>query len=72
MNRLVNPDGSIRFGIYDDVVEHVNYEDYHLETPMGRIVPGFLKKLKFNQFHFLGIIGPEVMVGMTVVGLMVK
>ncbi|MFC1857391.1 DUF2804 domain-containing protein [Thermodesulfobacteriota bacterium] len=69
MNRLVNPAGSIRFGLYDEIVDHVNYEDYRLETPMGWIVPGFLKKFKFNQFHFLGIIGPEVMVGMAVVDL---
>lgn len=69
MRTLVNTDGIIDFGLYDEPVETINYRDYRLETPMGITVPGFFKRFKFNQFHFFGLIGPDLMVGMAVVDL---
>jgi hypothetical protein len=69
MANLITSEGKIRFGFYDEPVDNVNYSDYDLRTPMGIKVPGLLKKIIANQFHFAGIIGPEVMVGMAVVDL---
>ncbi len=69
MRKLVDSDGNISFGIYDEAIEELNYHDYALRTPMGIPVPGFLKTLKFNQFHFFGLMGPDLMVGMAVVNL---
>ncbi|MFZ5571026.1 MAG: DUF2804 domain-containing protein [Thermodesulfobacteriota bacterium] len=69
MRKLVEQDGTIAFGIYDDVIGELNFGDYSLRTPMGLPVPGFLKSLKFNQFHFFGLMGPELMAGMAVVNL---
>jgi len=69
MKNLVNPEGTIDFGIYKEPVETINYKEYRLETPMGLGIPGFAKRFKFNQFHFFGLIGPDVMVGMAVVDL---
>jgi len=69
MKNLVNPEGTIDFGIYKEPVETINYKEYRLETPMGLGIPGFVKRFKFNQFHFFGLIGPDVMVGMAVVDL---
>ena len=69
MKNLVNPEGTIDFGIYKEPVETINYKEYRLETPMGLGIPGFAKRFKFNQFHFFGLIGPDVMAGMAVVDL---
>ncbi len=69
MKTLVDVNGNVRFGLYDREVDSVNYMDCRLETPMKKKVPELLKKIKFNQFHFIGIIGPELMVGMAVVDL---
>lgn len=69
MNNLVSPDGSVRYGLYDSPLDRINYEDYRLETPMGRSVPGILKKIKINQFVFFGIAGREFISGMAIVDL---
>jgi uncharacterized protein DUF2804 len=69
MRNLVNQEGIIDFGIYKEPVETLNYKEYRLETPMGLRIPGFLKNVKFNQFHFFGLIGPDIMAGMAVVDL---
>lgn len=69
MTRLVKDDGFIKPGIIKEAITCVNYRDYKLETPMGRPLPGVLKNIRFNQFHFIGVMGPEVMVGLAVVDL---
>jgi len=69
MNNLIDAQGQVRYGLYDEPIEQINYLDYPLQTPMGFIVPRFLRRLMANQFHFAGIIGPEIMVGMAVVDL---
>jgi len=69
MKNLVDQNGRIDFGIYKEPVETLNYKEYRLGTPMGFKVPGFLKRLKFNQYHFFGLIGPDIMAGMAVVDL---
>lgn len=67
MNCLVTPDGRIDFGIIGDPVENVNYKDYHLESPMGRVKSRLFKTLRFHQFVFIGIIGPEIYSGLAIV-----
>lgn len=69
MKRLVNENGLIDFGLYDATIDEVNYEDYRLETPMGVPVPRALRKRLAKQFHFIGIIGPELVIGLAVVDL---
>jgi len=69
MQKLVNKEGFIDYGIYEEPVVDVNFKDYRLRTPMGLPIPGFIKRLKFNQFHFFGVMGPDLMVGMAVVDL---
>ena len=69
MRKLVNERGLIDYGIYDEPVVDVNFKDFKLRTPMGMPVPGIVKRLKFNQFHFFGFMGPDLMLGMAVVDL---
>jgi len=69
MENLVNEKGQIRWGVYDEPVNCVNYQDYRLETPMGLKVPALFRKARANQFHFMGVVGPDLMVGIGVVDL---
>ncbi len=69
MGNLVGDDGAVQPGLFKEPVTCINYLDYKLETPMGLPVPGALKKVKFNQFHFIGVMGPEIMAGLAVVDL---
>jgi hypothetical protein len=69
MDTLVNGRGLVRWGIYNEPVHRINYLDYRLETPMGFRLPNLLKRLFINRFHFIGIIGPELMAGAAVVDL---
>lgn len=69
IHRLISPSGKIEFGLYDEPVMNLNYMDYDLKTPLGLAIPTFLKKLKFNQFHFIGVAGEELMAGVAVVDL---
>ncbi len=69
MKKLIDNQGSLRYGLYDEPIDCVNHEDYILKTPMGLILPDGVKKFRAKQFIFLGIMGPEVMLGMGVVDL---
>jgi hypothetical protein len=69
MDALVRPDGTIRYGLYDEPIQTVNPSDYILESPMGSRIDGLLKKMRFNQFHFVGVISPDIMAGAAVVDL---
>jgi hypothetical protein len=69
MGRLVDQYGRIDFGVIDEPVDVVNYLDFPLETPSGRRRPGFLRKMLFKQFSFVGVNCPEIMIGVAVVDL---
>ena len=69
MEALINDQGRIRWGIYDEPIQCVNYLDYDLQTPMGLTLPKSLKRILANQFHFIGIMGPEIIGGLAVVDL---
>ncbi len=69
MNRLVKSDGTIDFGIFNHALNSINYLDYALKSPMGRTIFKPFKYLRFKQFHFIGIIGPDLMAGLAVIDL---
>lgn len=69
MDTLVNERGLVKWGIFDEPVGRINYEDYRLETPMGFPLPPIFRKLLANQFHFIGIVGPEIILGIGIVDL---
>lgn len=69
MNRLINSAGQAAFGVFDAPVDEINYRDFALATPMGFRLPNVLNRIKFNQFVFFGLAGPEVMAGLAVVDL---
>jgi hypothetical protein len=69
MDTLINERGLVRWGTYNEPVHRINYQDYRLETPMGFRLPNLLKRVLVNRFHFIGIIGPELLAGVAVVDL---
>ena len=69
MDRLVDRNGRISWGIYEEPVGEVNFLDYDLRTEMGRKIPLFRKRAMANQFHFTGLMGPEFIAGLAVVDL---
>lgn len=69
MDALVDEKGRLAWGIYTDPVTRVNYEDYPCETPMGMRWPRPLRRLLANQFHFIGITGPDLLAGIGIVDL---
>ncbi len=69
MKKLVDAQGHIDFGIYDNKIKEINYKDYHLEHPMGGKVSGLSKRLFFKQFNFIGVLGPDVVAGLAVVDM---
>jgi hypothetical protein len=50
MGALVDTQGRISWGIYDEPVTDVNYLDYDLRTAMGAKVSLLKKRLMANQF----------------------
>ncbi|MGM0787066.1 MAG: DUF2804 domain-containing protein [Thermodesulfobacteriota bacterium] len=69
MKKLVDKKGRVRFGIFDEPVETVNYLDYPLRTPMGYKFPSWMRRIRANQFCFVGIPGRDFTVGLAVVDL---
>jgi len=68
MKQLIN-NNTINYGLYNEPVERINYEDYILKTPMGMVIPDIIKQLFSNHFIFVGISGTEIMAGIAVVDL---
>ncbi|MCD6586621.1 MAG: DUF2804 domain-containing protein [Desulfobacteraceae bacterium] len=69
MNRLINDQGNVKFGIFESPIDEINYKDFRMSSPMGFTTPQLFKKLLFNQFVFFGLTGPDVIIGMAVVDL---
>jgi hypothetical protein len=69
MTNLVEPDGRIQWGLQPEPIRDVNALDYDLESPLGRRRSRFIKKWLFKQFLFIGIPGPDLVVGLAVVNL---
>lgn len=67
--KLINEDGQPSFGLFPDGINDINHMDYDLRNNMDRKLGQFSKYLKFNQFQFVGITSPELIVGIAIVDL---
>lgn len=66
---LINQNGQPDFGYFPDGVRCINYMDYDLRSVMDRPLTKYSKKVRFNQFQFIGITCPELVVGVAIVDL---
>ena len=67
--QLINADGQPSYGIFPDGVQELNYTDYDLRTPLDRRRGRLAKRLAFNQFQFISLISPQLIVGIAIVDL---
>jgi len=67
--KLINEDGQPSFGLFPKGVNVINHMDYDLRNTMDRKLGKLSKRLKFNQFQFVGITSPELIVGIAIVDL---
>lgn len=61
--QLIDPRGDVRLGRFDEAVELVNHTDYDLWTPMDRPAGWLTRRLRFNQFEFMGLLAPDLVIG---------
>lgn len=69
MKQLINEDGNIHFGAFDEPVDNINYLDFPLENVMDKRISLWRRKKMFNQFHFIGLMNEEFMAGLAIVDL---
>ena len=66
---LINQDGQASFGIFPGSVNDINYMDFDLRSPMDRRLGILAKRLKFNQFQFIGFTCQQLIIGIAIVDL---
>ena len=67
--KLINSQRQPTYGLFPDGVEDINYQDFDLRTVMDRKISGWRKRLAFNQFQFISLISPELIIGAAIVDL---
>ena len=67
--KLIDEDGQPSFGFFPDGIININHMDYDLRNAMDSKLGHLSKQFKFNQFQFVGICSPELIVGIAIVDL---
>ena len=55
--------GQPRYGRFEQIPGQINWQDFAAQTPFGQSVTGLRKRLGFKQFMFIGLTGPDAMIG---------
>lgn len=66
---LINKAGQPSFGVFKGSVGEINHLDYDLRNTMDRPLSKLSKRLKYNQFQFIGLTSPDLIVGIAIVDL---
>jgi hypothetical protein len=69
IKQLITKDGKVSLGWLQEPVEEINYLDYSLRSVMDERLPLWRKKMRFNQFQFVGLMCPEIICGIAIVDL---
>lgn len=69
MDRLVNGNGQVRQGLFDEPVAEINYQDFDWRSPMDRKHPRWRRYWGFNQFQFVSAQGPDWLAALAIVNL---
>ena len=67
--RLINASGQPCYGLFPDGVEEINYLDFDLRTVMDKPRSQLAKRFGANQFQFISLLSPELIVGVAIVDL---
>ena len=60
---LIEPNGSVRYGLFDQPVSEVNYRDADLRTAMNKPAGRLRRWAGFNRFQYFGVIGDDLIAG---------
>jgi hypothetical protein len=66
---LINKKGQASFGIFPGGVDDINYMDFDLRNSMDKRRGHLAKRMKFNQFQFVGFTCRKLIVGIAIVDL---
>ena len=66
---LINKDGQASFGIFPGGISDINYMDFDLRNAMDKRRSTLAKRLKFNQFQFIGFTCKQLIIGIAIVDL---
>ncbi|WP_283786916.1 DUF2804 domain-containing protein [Bermanella sp. WJH001] len=69
MDTLINRQGQVSFGVFPTSPKNINYLDFDLRNNMDKAINGFRKKMRFNQFQFIGLTGDDLILGVAIVNL---
>tara|TARA_Y100000748_G_scaffold121211_3_gene101851 strand:- start:3342 stop:4364 length:1023 start_codon:yes stop_codon:yes gene_type:complete len=67
--RLINAAGQPSYGLFPDGVEEINYLDFDLCTVMDKPRSQLARRFGCNQFQFISLLSPELVVGVAIVDL---
>ncbi|NKI18536.1 DUF2804 domain-containing protein [Spongiibacter sp. KMU-166] len=67
--KLVDAQGRVALGRFDAPCKEVNYLDYALRTAMDRPRSKLARRFAVNQFQFVAISSPQLLVGLAIVDL---
>ena len=69
MKQLINTDGQVNLGFFENSPTTINFEDFDLRNNMDNPITGLRKKMGFNQFQFIGLTGDDFILGVAIVSL---
>ena len=69
MQKLIADNGQPQFGQFDPAPTEINYRDGDLRSPMDRRRGRLARYFSFNQFQFVALSSPELIVGLAIVDL---
>jgi len=66
---LILPNGQVQFGLFEMPPRHVNFAAYDWRNTMDKPITGLRKRMAANQFQFIGLTGPDFILGAAIVNL---
>ena len=69
MDTLINSQGQVHLGVLPTSPVDINHLDFDLRNNMDKAITGFRKKMRFNQFQFIGLSGDDFILGVAIVNL---
>lgn len=72
-NKLIRLDsGQPQFGVHQDTISEINWQDFNYHSHMDKKHGRIKKWMDFNQFQFIGLSNPELMMGLAIVDIKIS
>ena len=60
---LINKNGDITTGLFEDTVARINGRDYDYRTPLGKPASRRARHFHYKQFQYFGVVSDELLIG---------